>query len=203
MVHEAEQDFPLQFRDVRSQAELFGSVCRTSNLLASSGAQSRAQGASCALPAAWLLGRVLRAAGAQAEARRAARVAACSELPHVQRLGSSLGRKGWSQHSAGRETLLLPLTEPRALPIPAAALQTGSRRKNWEHLCCCVTPAKQCCCWRSFFGAWFSLGLKKKMCYWKSHHNFAPVTVWQWPLQAQSEVVSHHSSEYSCAGKYL
>lgn len=162
-MHEAEQDFPLQFRDVRSQAELFGSVCHSSNLVTSLGARSRAPWVSFALIAVWPLGRVFRAAVVQAEARRAARVAACSELPHVQGLGSSLGRKGCSQHSAGREgdTSASP-TEPRALPIPGAALQTGSHRKNWERLCCCVTPAKQCCCWRSFFGAWFFLGLKKK-----------------------------------------
>lgn len=32
-------------------------------------------------------------------------------------------------------------------------------------------------------------------CCCKSHQHFAPVTVLQWPQQAQSEVTSHHCSD--------
>lgn len=106
-MHEAKRDFPLPFRDVRSWAELFASMCHSSNLTPSLGGLTKSRGVNSPLiSGCWSRRKLARLL--------VWRLVPC--CPMCRALAAPLGRKGCSQHSAGRETLLL------SLPSPAAAL---------------------------------------------------------------------------------
>lgn len=116
-------------------------------------------------------------------------------VPSWQRLGSfSWGEKAAVSTLQGGRHFSFPWQSPGLCP---------SLLQRWEAIgvtgSVCVAVSQQPS-GAAAGEAYLELGTEEKMCYCKSHHRFAPViTVLQWPLQAQSEVVSHHS----CAGKYL